>query len=58
MKSHYQRWLCAIVATIMLTKAGIAEDSTQVWNLEELSRTPAMKWLDSTSPIRSLTYEG
>lgn len=58
MKSHYQSWLCAIVAMIILTSAGISEDSSQVWNPDELNRTPAMKWIDSTSPIRSLTYEG
>ena len=28
------------------------------WNLNELSATPPMKWLDETSPIRELTYEG
>ena len=58
MKSHYQSWLCAIVALTMPTLAGIAEDSSQVWNPAKLSHTPGMKWIDSTSPIRSLTYEG
>jgi cephalosporin-C deacetylase-like acetyl esterase len=58
MKSHYQSWLCAIFAMTILTAAGIGEDSTQVWNPDELSRTPGIKWIDSTSPIRSLTYEG
>ncbi len=57
MRSDHQRWLCAFVALIMLMETGIGEDSTQIWNLNELSRTPGMKWLDSTSPIRSLTYE-
>ncbi|NQV28063.1 MAG: acetylxylan esterase [Rhodopirellula sp.] len=27
------------------------------WPLEKLSSPPAMKWLDDSSPIRSLTYE-
>ncbi|MEO2014634.1 MAG: acetylxylan esterase [Fuerstiella sp.] len=58
MKSHQQRWLCAVVTTIALTETGIGDEFTRVWNLEDLSRTPGMKWIDSASPIRSLTYEG
>lgn len=33
-------------------------ESESVWNLERLSQPPAMKWLDETSPVRSLTYTG
>ncbi|MCP4170467.1 MAG: prolyl oligopeptidase family serine peptidase [Fuerstiella sp.] len=58
MTSHRQRLLYAILATFVLTETGSGEDSTPVWNLEKLSRTPGVKWVDSTSPIRSLTYEG
>lgn len=28
------------------------------WNLAELSRSPKVEWHDSTSPVRSLLYEG
>ena len=58
MKSHQQRLLCAIVTSIALSEAGIGDEFTRVWNLDELSQTPGMKWGDSESPIRSLTYEG
>jgi dienelactone hydrolase len=32
--------------------------ATDIWDLDELSQPPEMDWLDSESPIRSLTYEG
>src|SRR5690606_25495837 len=28
------------------------------WNLENLSQPPSFEWLDETSPVRSLFYEG
>ncbi len=32
--------------------------TADIWNLKELSQSPKFKWVDDTSPIRSLIYEG
>ncbi|MCP4504920.1 MAG: hypothetical protein GY826_00805, partial [Fuerstiella sp.] len=58
MKSHQERLLCAIVTVLAVTEIGIADEVTRVWDPDELSRTPGMKWIDSSSQIRSLTYDG
>jgi cephalosporin-C deacetylase-like acetyl esterase len=58
MKFQQQHLLCSVVAVITVVDSAIAQDAEPVWNLKELSQTPEMHWLDSTSPIRSLTYEG
>ena len=36
----------------------VADEASDVWDLEKLTPPPEMKWLDSSSPIRSLTYAG
>lgn len=50
--------LCVVAVVIFLparfTAYALAAD---LWPLEQLSDPPAMKWLDDSSPIRSLTYE-
>lgn len=50
--------LCVVAVVIFLpgkfTEHALAAD---LWPLEKLSDPPAMKWLDDSSPIRSLTYE-
>lgn len=33
-----------------------AAQTTHIWDMQQLSNAPDVKWLDSTSPIRSLTY--
>jgi dienelactone hydrolase len=47
-----------LLAITMMTSAVFGQSSSSPWNLESLSQTPEMKWIDKTSPIRSLTYRG
>ncbi len=56
--------LCRFFVVCLVMAATLVSASTNVsaqslplpWDLNELSQTPAMTWLDKTSPIRSLTY--
>lgn len=43
----------SLFPTSMPEHAGAAEP----WSLDQLTDAPAMKWLDASSPVRSLTYE-
>lgn len=44
---------CCLILSIF--SGQVAAD--ELWPLEKLEAVPAMKWLDDSSPIRSLTYE-
>lgn len=48
-----------ILVLCSLTFASLphASDADEPWSLDKLTDVPTMKWLDDSSPIRSLTYE-
>lgn len=48
-----------ILISVCCFSASLGEqcDAAELWPLENLKTPPAMKWLDDSSPIRSLTYE-
>lgn len=48
---------CVAVALLLFVSFSTQVSAAEPWPLEKLSSPPAMKWLDDSSPIRSLTYE-
>lgn len=44
---------------VVCSVAGLSlpAEAAELWPLKKLESAPAMKWLDDSSPIRSLTYE-
>jgi dienelactone hydrolase len=51
--------LLLILTSFCCLFASFAEqcEAAELWPLDNLKTPPAMKWLDDSSPIRSLTYE-
>ena len=51
--------LMMILISVCRFSASLGElcNAAELWPLENLKTPPAMKWLDDSSPIRSLTYE-
>ena len=49
---------CLVMAATLVSAASnaSAQSLPSPWDIKKLSKTPAMTWLDKTSPIRSLTY--
>ncbi len=53
------RFSCSVtsVAILFLVSLSGRSHADERWSLDKLAEAPAMKWLDDSSPIRSLTYE-
>jgi dienelactone hydrolase len=47
----------AAVVSLFIASVSSRSHADDLWPLEKLTSPPAMKWLDDSSPIRSLTYE-
>ena len=47
----------AVVVSVLSSNFSNRSSADELWPLEKLSSPPPMKWLDDSSPIRSLTYE-
>jgi cephalosporin-C deacetylase-like acetyl esterase len=49
--------LQVVLSVLFVVAMFRAAEAAEPWSLEKLKTPPAMKWLDDSSPIRSLTYE-
>ena len=49
--------LQVVVTFLSVASMFRAAEAAEPWSLENLTTPPAMKWLDDSSPVRSLTYE-
>ncbi|MDA1159007.1 MAG: hypothetical protein O2983_05290, partial [Planctomycetota bacterium] len=49
--------ICVVVVSLFSTNFSNRSSADEPWPLEKLTTPPPMKWLDDSSPIRSLTYE-
>jgi dienelactone hydrolase len=47
----------AVVVSLILASVSSQSHADDPWPLEKLTSPPAMKWLDDSGPIRSLSYE-
>jgi cephalosporin-C deacetylase-like acetyl esterase len=53
--SRIPAWLVLLVIA-GLTETGNCQREA-IWNLESLKQVPEMRWIDATSPVRSLVYQ-
>lgn len=50
-------WLClGLVITAFASSPVFGEPLKSIWDMQKLSQPPAFRWVDETSPVRSLTY--
>ncbi|WP_149497575.1 alpha/beta hydrolase family protein [Roseiconus lacunae] len=58
----HPRWILAVWVAILIAFPTVvvdaqSGDASGPWQIERWKQTPAMRWLDRESPVRSLTYE-
>ena len=58
MKSLIRSLLLLWLAGLSLAAAGRSAEVIGPWNLTELKRPPASRWLSQTGPVHSLLYAG